>query len=180
MTPPKIFTALLLLAASLASHAGNARLQALFDADQADRQHLTPDISRERIAALVARDRARRDEVRGLLAAGELRTAADYDNAGWIFQHGDSTDDYRLAFSFASIARQIEPGRSGWLVAASWDRLMLSLGKRQWYGTQSHIDAATHEPELLPLDETAVTDQDRWILGLHSLAQMREDLRRDH
>ena len=179
MTPPRILAALLLSAASLASHADNARLQALLDADQADRQHLTPEIGQERILTIVAHDRARRDEVRMLLAAGELRTAADYDNAACVFQHGETADDYRLAFSLASIARQIDPARSGWLVAASWDRLMLSLGKRQWYGTQSQVDPTTHEPGLLPLDEAAVTDQDRWKLGLHSLAQIRDDLRKD-
>ncbi len=179
MTSKQIAAAFALLVASIACHADDARLQALVEEDQADRAHLPVQVDAARVTQIVTRDRERRDKVRLMLASGELRTAADYDNAALIFQHGESADDYRLAHSLATISVTLEPGRASalHLIGWSWDRLMLKLGKPQWYGTQFQFDAKAGQWELAPIDETAVTDEERYQLKLPSLAYAREHAR---
>jgi hypothetical protein len=171
--------ALMLLAASVACHADNARLQALVDEDQADREHVPVPVEPARADRIVAHDRARRDAVRAMLAASGLRSAADYENAALIFQHGQNVDDYRLALSLATISATLEPGRAGarHLLGMTWDRLMLKLGKPQWYGTQVDFNERTKQWELAPIDDAAVTDEERYRLDLPSLALAREHAR---
>jgi len=101
-----------------------------------------------------------------LLKAGQVRTGLDFSNAALIFQHGESEDDYRLAYSLAWTAySMLEEGTpkqfAGWLSAAAWDRLMIAKGKKQWYGTQYARDPVTHKAgERLPQDEDAVSREE--------------------
>jgi len=55
----------------------------------------------------------------------------------------------------------------------AWDRLLLQKGKPQWYGTQYGPSKETGKVQLLPVDETAVTDEERRSLGLPTLAEAR-------
>ena len=118
-------------------------------------------------AELTARDRTRRARTSELLKAGRLRTGVDFSNTALIFQHGESEDDYRMAYSLAWTAySMLEEGVpkqfAGWLSAAAWDRLLLAKGKKQWYGTQYARDPVTHQRGvLLPFDETAVSQEEQ-------------------
>jgi hypothetical protein len=158
--------------AGAACRADNARLLTLVNEDQADRQHIGHHTDQARVAEIIAHDAARRNEVRAMLAAAQLVSAA-------AFQHGADAEDYRIAFSMATLAVEIDPGRVGarHLIGMSWDRLLLKLGKPQWYGTQSHWNEDSQQWELEKMDENAVTDEERYRLALPSAVLAREHVR---
>jgi hypothetical protein len=107
-----------------------------------------------------------------ILEGGGIRTALDYYNAAMIFQHGDSPDDLRLAHAFAAISSALDGSlaASNWLMAASWDRLMLNLGQPQWYGTQFVRDDSGRWV-LYEVDPAAVTDEQREALSVPLLEE---------
>jgi hypothetical protein len=91
-----------------------------------------------------------------------------------IFQHGNTVDEIRLAFSLATTSRALDPdsGRCKWLSAAAWDRLMMRLGRPQWYGTQ-FTKSDGGKWELYRVDESVVSDKDRAELGVPSIAEAK-------
>lgn len=109
----------------------NARMKALYDQDQADRQVRPIDWSKVSVA-----DKKRRTETRALLDAGELHTGDDYREAAFIFQHGDTSNDYLLAHVLAMTAMSKGDAQSTWIAAATLDRYLQSQGRGQIFGTQ--------------------------------------------
>lgn len=144
----------------------NAALKKMFDADQKERDVPSSQMD---VATLNAHDRAREAAVRLLVRDSELHTADDFFNAAVIMQHGLESDDYRLAYSLATIATHMDPKNAlaKWLTAATWDRLMISLGRRQWYGTQ-YQTSKSGATALLPLEPDAVSALERIRLGVPS------------
>ncbi|HEX6994543.1 MAG TPA: hypothetical protein VF339_10405 [Gammaproteobacteria bacterium] len=160
--------AALLLASSLAFAQNNAELARMFAEDQAARRGPTIDWEELR-----KQDEERRKAVMSLLEAGEIRTAQDYYNAAMIFHHGEPADDIRLAHAFATISSTLgssAPAR--WLVAASWDRLMVRSGQPQWYGTQ-YVRDDEGKWVLYEVDPDAVTDEQRAEWSVPSLEESR-------
>lgn len=78
----------------------------------------------------------RRAEARSLLAAGELRTAQDFHDAAFIFQHGHEPDDYLLAHILAIEAIVKGDESSKWIAAATLDHYLQAIGQKQVFGTQ--------------------------------------------
>lgn len=150
----------------------NETLRVLTEKDQSARTGKMKDIDWSKISQ---EDAERRKLVSEMLGAGSVRTADDFRNAALIFQHGETADDIRLAFSLASISVAIQPedNSAKWLSAAAWDRLMMRLGKPQWYGTQFTKSKETGMWELYAIDESAVSDAQRAALGVPTLAQAR-------
>ncbi|HET6397812.1 MAG TPA: hypothetical protein VFF91_13375 [Pseudoxanthomonas sp.] len=150
--------------------ADNLRMWAIFEADQQARK--AEDIDWD---ALRRQDRAHRAEVLSLLRAGALRTSVDYFNAGIVFQHGDTADDYRMALALAQMAVALDPDNrpARWLTAAAWDRLLMQRKLPQWYGTQYHKPKPGGPVELYPVDEAAVSDEERVRLGVPTLQEAR-------
>jgi hypothetical protein len=176
----KVFLALLLSVPLSVVAGDNPELRSIRDADQADRRAApTPDKLRE----LMQRDSERRSRVLEILKDGRLTTAWDYFNAALVLQHGGSAEEIRLAHSLSTVAATLGPEHKSakWLMAASWDRLMLRLKQPQWYGTQSTRDQSGRYT-LYPVDPDAVTDADRAVLGVPSLAeaQARNDSRNEN
>lgn len=171
----KTICAALLLAAGLA-HAqalpDNAELAALHNADQADRGGAVD------WQVVARRDKQRRQQVSAMLAAGALRTARDYYHAALVFQHGQTPDDYALAFALATIARKLAPDLAApkWLSAAAFDRYLVSRKMPQWYGTQSAIPFDTNVETLEPVDPKAVSDEERVALGVPRLQDKLADI----
>src|SRR5487761_1465949 len=97
-----------------------ANIHQLFLDDQSDRtgdRHVAPygpDVNK--------RDEMRRTEVRVLLAAGEIRTAQDFHDAAYVFQHGQEPDDYLLGHILAVEAVVKGDVSSKWISAATLDR----------------------------------------------------------
>jgi hypothetical protein len=112
----------------------NAEIASIFSADQADRQKQP--IDWKVVAPL---DAARKNRVLELIKQGKICTANDHFRAAMVFQHGDSLDDIRSAFSLAQIAALLDPSlkQARWLTAASWDRILMRKNVPQWYGTHT-------------------------------------------
>lgn len=173
MTRPILATllALMMFTTHAEGLADNPRLTEIFNADQAARR-VTP-IDWTRVAA---QDKAHQDEVTKLLQADALHTANDHYHAAMVMQHGSNTESYQLAFSLARLAVAMDPAhkRARWLAAASWDRILMSKGVPQWYGTQ-YLSATPGGPmELYKVDEAAVTDADRAAMNVPSLQQAKD------
>ena len=149
----------------------NPLLRRLFDEDQDDRKTGTID------ADMAKRDAQRREQVLGELRSGRLRNANDYYRAAMVFQHGESADEIRLAFSLAWTSAQMggkKKDRALWLSAAAWDRIMMRLQKPQWYGTQHAANDAGSEFSLYQIDEDAVTDQERTRMNVPVLSEAKK------
>lgn len=165
-TPLLLALGLTLSIPSMAATPGdNAELAALYEADQAARRQPSIDWPR-----LNAEDGIRRARVRAIMAGGGLRSAADHHHAAMVFQHGDTLEDYRLAFALATMAAAIDPDypRAHWLSAAAFDRMLMSRLAPQWYGTQYRSDS--QGMYLYPVDAEAVTDAEREAMGVPTLA----------
>ena len=124
----------------------NPELLRLFEADQADRQ---PPIDEP---AVMVRDESRRRRVLSLVRSASLVSAGDFFHAAFILQHSCLSDDYALAHRLAARASALDPWDGGkrWLVAATKDRYLGSIGKAQVYGTQ-----------YIPIDGSVVNDEER-------------------
>ena len=144
----------------------SAELQALFDADQADRQIRPPDWS-----VVGPRDRAREARVHEMLAAGLVVTALDYYNAAMIYQHAPGIEGSEMAHELAMISAALGNDRAKWLAAASWDRLLVRLDRGQRFGTQYTVDAAG--TKSLEDMEPGVTDAMRAAMHCPTLEEAK-------
>ena len=114
-----------------ADGSSNPEMRAMMEADQAARKVATIDWP-----ALNRADSERRKRTRAMLDAGQLKTGADYYFAAFIFQHGDTPEDYLLAHALA-VAAIAKGTDARWISAATLDRYVQAVGKPQVFGTQS-------------------------------------------
>ena len=154
----------------------NEALRNIVAADQADRSD-PPSSFAAHEQEISSRDAERRRSVKEILARGEIRTAEDFFNAALVFQHGPTVEDIRLGYALVTIAASLRPDRPGPKAAScsAWDRLLRRSGKPQWYGTQFELSQTTGKFELAPVDETAVTDDDRKACGVPTLEESRRN-----
>ena len=137
----------------------------------------------------------RRAEAKDLLAAGDLKTAQDFRDAAFIFQHGDNPDDYLLAHILATDAVVKGDASSKWIVAATLDRYLQAIGQKQVFGTQtlskgySFLVQHRQDPNAMkqpqanergytqePFDQTLVSDSLRSDFGVPGLAAQAKKL----
>ena len=160
LLPLLIFaTVPLLLGQASSSHpvTDNAEMQAIFMADQVDRgnnPYARPgDPQPPGLPGLKIRknDDARELKVKALLAAGSLHTGTDYFRAALIFQHAATADGQLFAHLLASVS--VQKGYVGalWLEAASLDRFLSTIGRKQVFGTQFRPSAA--QPDTYTQDQ---------------------------
>lgn len=145
----------------------NAELQALCDADQADRQ----DLGSTNWLQVSARDKAREERVRAMLDASLIRTARDYFNAALICQHSMAIEGIQFAHELAMISAALGDSRGRWLMAASYDRLLNRLGQPQRFGTQ--YSQKSGEPYRLAEISPGVTDDMRRAINVPTLDEAR-------
>lgn len=153
--------------------ADNNRIAQLLEQDQKDRKGFpNTALSWKEINV---RDEARREEILSMLKKGELRTAQDFFFSAVIFHHGQTDDHYRLAASLAWIAATIEPENKDhlWQTASTWDRFMVKRGRPQWYGVQPKFNKKGRREGRHPIDESAVTDEERARFQVKPLAEIR-------
>jgi hypothetical protein len=143
----------------------NPELKALCDEDQADRlpekgKAIDEDLSRAHDARHLAR-------VKAIYLDGKINTASDYYRAGLVLQHGPAPEDCLMAHEFAIVAvRKGYAGNAAWLVAASEDRFLQRIGRKQRFGTQ-----LAEEPIVV---DGSVTDRLRVEFSVPSLAVEQE------
>ena len=163
MKIPALIVLLVHVAVASASDLPNLRLSQLVAEDQDARR---TGVTQDGWTAIAKADAERRDEVIAMLKVGSIRKPIDYENAALIMQHGVQPNDYRLAHALATIAATLDPDsrQARWLQTATWDRLLHSLGKPQWYGTQKQRDPASGQLVELPR-EPDVLDEHRLDLN---------------
>ncbi len=155
--------------------ADNPDMAAIYAADQAVRQDVAATLAailaggRESAVRFHAEDAVRRQQVKALLDAGELRTATDFYSAALVYQHGDTAEDYLMAHTLAVAALGEGSTESPWLAAATLDRYLHKIGQPQIYGTQTMVrrgEPPTHEP----FDHALIPDSIRRVLGVSTSA----------
>lgn len=133
----------------------STEMQRIFSEDQADRQinmaAMTPEQQLDWINKVGPRDAQRRKQIMDLISRGTLHTGQDFDEAAFVFQHGDKPDDYLLAHTLATVAISKGSAKSRWIAAATLDRYLQKTNQPQIYGTQyltgpNQGDKWTQEP----------------------------------
>ena len=143
-------------------------LQTLYEQHRADRHDLAC-VDQAQCQRLLWRDAARRERVEALLASeGNLLDAQDYFHAAMVFQHGETPKHFFLAHTLA-----YQGARQGHLacfslMAAPYDRLLMSQGHPQKYGTQYIIQEGRW---VLFAVDPATTDEQRARWNVPPLAQ---------
>ena len=89
------------------------------------------------------RDARRREAVLAILGKAAPKTSGDYFHAALVMQHGRTWEDFAAAHLLAARALQLSPADPNVqrMVAASWDRMMHAMSKKQWFGTNSFTNA---------------------------------------
>jgi hypothetical protein len=132
-------------------------------------------------AELHKNDATRRNRVRDLLRADQVKTADDFHDAAFIFQHGERPDDYLFAHILAVEAVVKGDSRSKWISAATLDRYLQAIGQAQVFGTQySDRDfafAQKHKDD--PVAMKAHTHEDGMTQQPYDYALMPDVLRLD-
>lgn len=119
-------------------------LTQLLALDQKEREHLNRHMTVKEINNEANNDLMRRKRVGEIMAEGCLKTASDYVAASLIYQHGDVPDHYFQAFMWANRAIVLGDVKQKGLAAMTIDRYLISIGKKQIFGTQFYAENITH------------------------------------
>lgn len=151
----------------------NVEMAGIYEDDQKVRQNGLA--TRTDWNAIEKADRARRERVAALLAAGALHTADDYRQAAFVFQHGERSDDYLLAHTLALLAVAKGDQGAAWIAAATLDRYLQSVRQPQIYGTQFLGAGAAITQK--PYNQQLISDALRTELGVPTAASQGERLK---
>src|SRR5207248_3325419 len=140
----------------------NAEVKKIVDADQADRRNWDK-LTAEEMKATGERDSARNLRTREIIKVGELHTASDFANAALVMQHSASFAGFQTAHELAVCSMLLgDRGTGRWLVAATYDRMLGSIGHDQRFGTQYAATAGTNP--LVKVDPAGIADGERKAL----------------
>ena len=106
------------------------------------------------------KDKERKQKAKELIENGSLISGLDFHHAALVFQHGETTEDYKLAHELAEKAVDLGDETAKWLYAATFDRWLLSENKSQKYGTQFKQNENGEWEIAQPIDPS-VTDDER-------------------
>lgn len=158
--------------AAVAGLADNPEIKTIVDADQADRRGDWNNRTPEEREATTQRDKVRNARMLAIIAAGDIRTANDFSRTSLVMQHSARFPGYRVAHELAVASLLLGDRGSGrWLVTATYDRMLRSVGLDQRFGTQLGPDGP------LRVDETGICDNERSALGCPTLAEARNRAR---
>jgi hypothetical protein len=149
----------------------SVEMKAIFDEDQRVRTSGSIDWN-----AVSRTDAQRRQKTRQLLAQGALHTGKDYEEASFVFQHGDTAQDYLVAHTLAVVAVSKGDPTAIWMAAATLDRYLKKIGQKQIFGTQ-FSSGADHHWTQEPYDRELISDELRKQLGVPSQAMQSEQLK---
>lgn len=149
----------------------NVMLFQMYQEDQADRMAQNIEW-----ALVEKRDSLRLSKVNELLEKKAMHTAQDYYHAAMIFQHGEDTTVYKKAIKMMQKAIAIDSTIDKWLLAAATDRYLMAKGEPQIYGTQ-YIQYNGESIQLYKIDSSKISDAERVIYGVKTLAEQRKHLK---
>lgn len=160
----------------------SAEMKRIFDEDQGDRQNLVPKENPQKqvdwINNVASRDAQRRKRVMELLKENTLQTGNDFEEAAFVFQHGDKPDDYLLAHTLAMVAMAKGKSNARWIAAATLDRYLQKIKQPQIFGTQySRGPNATDKWGQDPYDTGLVPDPLRNVVCVPDLASQQETVK---
>jgi len=144
----------------------------LYTQDQDDRGVDGPALSGQR---MLQRDAARREQVHAMLEAGALKSAEDFHDAAFIYQHGQTSDDYLLAHVLGTVAVAKGDTKSLWISAASLDRYLDSIHQPQVFGTQYHSKANSPVSQE-PYNRSLIPNQLRAVYCVPLIEQQGKNL----
>lgn len=161
--------------------------------EQADLSLAKPgEVTTVTLKEYIERSEARRQQVRAMLAADEVKTGEDFHDASLLFQHGENPDDYLLAHVLAVEAVIKGDDRSKWMAAATLDRYLQMINKPQVFGTQYPLDPnASQRPTVdtqskfnenfkgrtqIPFNDQLLMDSIRLDFCVPTLAQQKLNL----
>ena len=121
--------------------ARSLELKTLVDADQKAREGWE-NMSEDEAVKLFQEDKTRRKRVGEIFGEGCFKTAQDYASAALIYQHGDVPDHYYQAFIWANQAVRLGDVTQKHLAALAIDRYLVSIGKKQLFGSQASYGLA--------------------------------------
>lgn len=141
--------------------------------DQAVRKQDWSKLTPEQRTAINKSDRDRLARMTQLLNAGRVVTADDFSHASLVFQHGSTWEDYSIAHELAICSLLL--GNLEWanLAAVTYDRMLLSAGYRQRFGTQ-YSNLGNIPLTIEPIDTTAINDAERKALNCPTLEEARK------
>lgn len=113
-------------------------LKKLLKADQKERKEMGQANSVDLIY-IAKNDLLRRKRVGEIFGEGCLKTPSDYLSAALIYQHGSVPDHYMQAFIWAKKALDLGEPNAKSLMAVAIDRYLVSVGKKQLYGSQVFV-----------------------------------------
>ena len=153
---------------------GDSEIHRLRVADQDDRRG-SMSKSKAEWDQLAQRDAIRLKRAKEIYQSGGLVTGSDYFDAALIFQHGSAPDDYLLAHVLCTVAVVKGDTDAPWLSAATLDRYLQSIQRKQIFGTQYDGDETkgyTYEP----YDDSLLTDSVRKAVQLPTREEQQKDL----
>lgn len=118
------------------------KIKFLYDSDQSDRKHLKSYTLKKYSLTVNKRDVERLETAKKYFSQyknGKLKLDnQDKFYLAMIFHHGKETEDFKIAYQLASeiVESKEEIRNAPWLKKATYDRLLISQGKPQKYGTQ--------------------------------------------
>lgn len=153
---------------------GDSEIHRLRVADQDDRRGFMSKPKAE-WDQLAWRDAIRMKRAKEIYQSGGLVTAGDYFDAALILQHGSTPDDYLLAHVLCTVAVVKGDNDAPWLSAATLDRYLQSIQRKQIFGTQYDGDEKmgyTYEP----YDDSLLTDSVRKAVQVPTREEQQKDL----
>lgn len=177
----RFFAVVLLLTYSQAalSHGDSVHLANLFAADQSDRALADAHHSSSNWQEVIRRDLERRTAVINLKNDGFIRSELDHYRAAVILLHGDGLSDVIQAYGVALSGTRIYPdsARLRRILATTWDRLRLSGGRSQWFGTQV-VKIGSAAASVANMDYSVMSERDRVSAGGMSDKEISDTLAR--
>jgi hypothetical protein len=134
------------------------------------------------------RVKARQTTLREMLGAGEIKTGDDFRDASYIFQHGDTPDDFLFAHILAMEAVFRGTTAARFIAAATLDRYLQFTKQPQVFGTQYITDRNVPLPvhpdgsplpfgrTLEPYNESFLSDWIRTDFCVPILAQQHANI----
>ena len=138
-------------------------LKTLYEQDQADRHE---GLMRKDLQLFLKRDSERLERALTLIKENKIITAADHLHAAMILQHGTEIKHFEMAHELAKKAAEMDyrPEKDEpnplWLAAAAKDRVLVTQGRPQLYGTQFRKESKDGSWKLHDVDPT-ITDEER-------------------
>jgi hypothetical protein len=133
----------------------------------------------------------RMSTLRSMLATGEFRSAEDFKEAAFVFQHGNNPEDCLFAHVLALEALMRGDESAKWIAASTLDRYLQSIKQPQVFGTQyplnpnlahtAHAAAAGQAPfrggrTLEPYNENFLPDSVRLDFCVPVLTQQKQNV----